>query len=239
MQLSVQTAHHVRIDYELAGIGYRILAFIIDILIQGALAFTISVVALPLFGLAGRGNPGSVLALILIYAFIPLYHLLSELFMGRSVGKVALRLRIVRLDGKKVSFWDTLLRWIFRLVDITICSGVVAIITIIVDRNARRIGDMAAGTTVVREKHATTLSELIRYAAPEEYTVVFPQANLLSDKDIVLVKEVFSEARQRMNYKILEPLAQKIKSLTGIVTDMNNLTFIETILKDHHYLTKE
>ncbi|MDR1757321.1 MAG: RDD family protein [Culturomica sp.] len=239
MQLSVQTAHHARIDYELAGIGYRILAFMIDVLIQGALGILISFIALPFFALMSRGGTGNTFLLIILFVFIPLYHLLCELFMGRSVGKVALGLRIVRLDGKKISFWDTLLRWVFRIVDITICSGVVAMIAIIVSRNARRIGDIAAGTTVVREKSQTTLSDLTRYAAPEAYAVVFPQANLLSDQDIAIVKEVVSEVRQRMEYKLLEPLARKIKSITGIVTDMDNLTFVTTILKDHHHLTKE
>ena len=238
MQLSVNTAHHVNIDYELAGIGNRILAFIIDVLIQGALLFFISMIAGPVIGFS-RGGPGSVVFAIIIYSVIPLYHLLSELFIGRSVGKIALGLQIVRLDGQKVSFWDTLLRWVFRLVDITVSSGVAAVVTIILSRHARRIGDIAAGTTVVRQKTAATLADLTRYSTPEEYTVVFPQANLLTDRDIATIKEILSEVQTSLEYKLLDPLARKIKSLTGITSDMDNLTFIKTLLKDYNHLTKE
>ena len=144
-----------------------------------------------------------------------------------------MRLQVVKLNGKKLTFWDCMLRWVFRLVDITISSGAVALISIIVSKHTQRLGDLAAGTTVIRHERSVTLKQMSQYDAPEEYEVVFQQAALLSDKDIKIIKDVLREVNRNKNYGLLAPLAKKIKEVTGIETDMVPLDFVKTILKDY------
>lgn len=151
---------------------------------------------------------------------------------------MVLHLRVVRLDGKKITFWDILLRWILRLVDITMTFGIIAMLSIIISKKMQRIGDFAAGTTVIRENQAITLERLSTNDTPEEYQVVFHQVNLLSDKDVSIIREVIKEVEKNKNYKLLEPLSFKIKELTGIQTDMVNVEFIKTVINDYTHLTK-
>ncbi len=149
------------------------------------------------------------------------------------------RIRVVRLDGQKLSFWDCMLRWALRLVDISASLGIVAMSSIVISSRMQRLGDLAAGTIVVREKNGTSFSQLSLYDTPEDYQAVYPQVAMLTDKDISIIKEIMQEVEQNKDYKLLTPLALRVKTLTGIQTNMSHLTFIQTVLKDYTYLTKQ
>lgn len=239
MKISVNTVQNVGIDYELAGVGPRILATLLDFLILGSFGFLFALLAGLGVGIS-KGSTGSMVFFIILFSLLPLYHLLCELFFhGKSVGKMAFSLQVVRLDGKKVSFWDYMLRWVFRLIDITLTSGVAAIISIVVTKHTQRIGDLAAGTTVIRQKKCVSLQDLTRHATPSDYTVVFPQVRLLSDRDIQIINEVVTEVNRSLDFKLLDPLAKKIKEVTGISSSMDNQTFVKTVLKDYYHLAQE
>jgi len=154
------------------------------------------------------------------------------------VGKLVMHLQVIKLDGQKLSFWDCLLRWVFRLIDITISSGSIAVVFILFTRHAQRLGDLAAGTIVVKHEKKVSLAQLSHYDTPEEYRVVFPQAALLTDQDIVIIKEVMAEVNKTRTFSLLPPLAARIKAASGIETGMANLEFIQTILKDYIHLTQ-
>ena len=232
MNISISTAHNVDIDYTPAGVLDRILATMID----GAVQLGIFLLGIMIFGLLDL--PGSsTWYFILLTVIIALYHLVCEsVFHGQSLGKLTKHIQVVKLNGKKLTFWDCMLRWIFRLVDISISSGAIAVISIMISKRMQRLGDMAAGTTVIRHEKDVTLKQMSEFEAPEEYQVVFQQASLLSDKDIKIIKEVLREVRKNSNYALLGPLTKKIKEITGIETDMIPLEFVETILKDYSHL---
>lgn len=234
MDLSVNTAQNVSINYKVAGIASRIFATTIDLLVLvgiGIVAFLIT---------SEMGRPHRNIVQTIIFACLLLYHLLSEFFLnGQSFGKIAFKLRVIRLDGKKLTFWDCLLRWTLRLVDITCCSGVIGSFSIIATKNMQRLGDLAAGTTVIIENNKTTLHQLSRYDTAEDYQVIFPQVAVLTDKDMAILREILQEVKSKREYRLLEPLVGKIKQLTGIQTDMPNLRFIQTVLSDYIHLSKQ
>lgn len=232
MNISINTAHNVAIDYTPAGVIDRILATIIDFALLFGLFF-VGGVALALLNQFVEAN----WILIIFIILLSFYHLVCEYaFNGRSLGKYTMRLQVVKLNGKKLTFWDCMLRWVFRLVDITISSGAVALISIIVSKHMQRLGDLAAGTTVIKHERSVTLKQMSLYDAPEEYEVVFQQAALLSDKDIKIIKDILVEVNKNRNYGLLAPLVKKIKEVTGIETDMIPLDFVKTILKDYTHL---
>lgn len=232
MNISISTAHHVDIDYTPAGIFDRILATLID----GAFQFGLLLLGFMFIDFLDPVDSPTWFFVILL-VIIASYHLFCEaVFNGRSLGKYAMRIQVVKLNGKKLTFWDCMLRWVFRLVDISISSGAVALISIIASKRMQRLGDMAAGTTVIKLGKEVSLKQISEFEAPEDYQVVFQQAALLSDKDIKIIKDVLREVLKNNNYALLAPLSKKIKEVTGIETSMIPLEFVETILKDHSHL---
>lgn len=232
MNISVNTAQNVTIEYNAAGVGYRILSTLIDLSLQGG----ILIVAATVGSVFNTVTPFMVVALLIVV----LYHLLCELFLnGRSIGKMTLKMQVIRLDGKKLTFWDCILRWVFRFIDITILMGSISVVFIIATSKTQRLGDLAAGTTVICLKTAMTLKEMSQYETPDNYIPLFPQVSLLSDKDISIIKEIFHEIETTRDYKPLEPLTAKIKELTGIETDMRHLPFIRAVLLDYSHITRQ
>ncbi len=232
MNISISTAHNVDIDYIPAGVLDRILATLIDSAFQFGLLM-LGLMFIGLFSMVASPTWFFVILAVIIAS----YHLFCEaVFNGRSLGKYTMRIQVVKLNGKKLTFWDCMLRWVFRLIDISISSGAVAVISIIASKRMQRLGDMAAGTTVIKLEKAVTLKQISEFETPEEYQVVFQQAALLSDKDIKIIKDVLREVYKNNTYALLAPLTKKIKEVTGIETSMIPLEFVETILKDHSHL---
>ena len=146
MDISIRTAQHVNIVYQPAGLVNRIGATLIDLAFLGGiyiLCFTLASLS------SISGTPRQPLS---YWLFNVLLFCLWILFHGRSLGKLTLHLRVVRLDGRKLSFWNCLLRWILRLVDISASMGILAMLSIIISSKMQRLGDLAAGTTVIHEK---------------------------------------------------------------------------------------
>ncbi|MDE6451017.1 MAG: RDD family protein [Odoribacter sp.] len=223
-------AQNVNVTCQPAGLVHRICATLLDYIFMAG--------AFLLILYFSRESNGYIARIFSV--FLLCYHLLFEyLLKGQSPGKMICRIRVVRLDGQKLSFWECLLRWSLRLIDISISFGSIAMSSIIISSRMQRLGDLAAGTVVVREKTEVPHNRFTLYDTPEDYQVKFPQIAILTDKDISIIKEVMLEVEQHKDYKLLSPLASRVKTLTGIQTDMNNLTFMQTVLKDYIHLTKQ
>ena len=114
-----------------------------------------------------------------------LYHLLWEMFWnGRSPGKAVMKLRVVKLDGSKPSFSNYLLRWLLRIIDLTLTSGAVALVTILFNGRGQRLGDIAATTTVISEKKTMDLHRTLLIDIPEGYVPTYPQVTVFSDREM-------------------------------------------------------
>ena len=148
----IRTADNVGIGYDAAGIGSRFLAFAIDVLVQGIVVLAALIVAV---ALAPTGIAGSLA--IALFLLVPLlvsvgYFAVAEaLTAGRTPGKRAVGLRVIRLDGGAPGLHEALVRNIVRIVDLVLGVGVAVMFF---DRRSRRLGDLAAGTVVVREQRA-------------------------------------------------------------------------------------
>ena len=106
-----------------------------------------------------------------------------------------------------------MIRWLFRIIESgAFIGGIVPVITIAVNGKGQRLGDMAAGTTVVKLKPAVSLDEVLLRPFDESYVVQFPEVRLLSDRDIGIVQE----ALRICDEGILIRTADKKKDVTGI-----------------------
>lgn len=226
----ILTSQNVSVKYATAGVGNRMAASAIDYIFLGIWGLLISVVVQNGF------EPGKVVILILFGLPVVIYHPVMEIFFnGQSVGKMMMKIRVMKTDGSTPSVTSYLLRWIFRLIDVTASGGSVAVTSIAFTGKSQRLGDLAAGTTVIRLKERTKLQELIPVSGIENYTPVFSEVVALSDRDIQLVKKVLHKRSSAWDPQLAANMSSHVKKVTGITTDMADLKFLKTILSDFEY----
>ena len=161
-RVDYETPELVVVSYDLAGIGSRVNAALIDYLICVVLIAVVAAVgfsAIPK-GLAARANPealtGWVLAIIVFAQFLVLwgyYVLFEALADGRTPGKRFMRLRVVRDGGLSVTFGASATRNLVRVIDMQpVFLYAVGLVSMILSKQGKRLGDVAAGTIVVREE---------------------------------------------------------------------------------------
>jgi uncharacterized RDD family membrane protein YckC len=241
--IRVHTTQNVTLEYETGSLGNRIVAAILDNLILIAYAATVFGLAIWLGGRLTMYNPLMWLVGLLIGIPYVFYNLACEvLFNGQSLGKKAMQLRVMRLDGTAPRLGDYFLRWLLRIVDTSLpgIGGLVAIITIAANGKGQRLGDIAAGTTVISLKpRAEELTNLTTALPPEGYQPVFPQVVDLSDHDIALLRQLLNRGLQQENYVLLNETATKIKQLLHVQSDMSDEAFLRTVLRDHAHLVAQ
>ncbi|HET9502835.1 MAG TPA: RDD family protein [Hymenobacter sp.] len=232
----IYTTQNVSLAYEAASIGDRIVAALIDIAIL--VAWMIGVGWLLRQLLPTDYEVRQWVAWVVIGVPVGFYDLACEVLLnGQTVGKKARHLRVVRLDGTAPRLGDFLLRWLLRIIDIDLTAGAIAIITIALNGRGQRLGDLAAGTTVVSLRpQASPLAEVVSAAVPTDYEPVFPQAGQLSDHDISLLRQLIGRSLRRQNYLLLHDTALKVKSLLDVQSELEDEVFLRTVLRDHAHL---
>ncbi|SNY99408.1 RDD family protein [Flagellimonas pacifica] len=237
--LQINTTQNVNLDYKIVSIGERIVAFLIDGLILYMYAFLVNIIV-DAFGYiyedtwTQRGLAALIFLPAMFYSL-----LMHSIFNGRTVGKMLLKMRVVRLDGTPVHWSNYLVRWMLRLVDIWIFLGSIGILSIIFTEKRQRVGDAAAGTVVISTKNKTKVSHTILEEIKEEYVPQFTNVTLLSDKDVRLIKDTFLIAKRSNDYKTLTALRVKVESILNTKSKLYDVQFLDTILKDYNYYTQK
>ena len=231
--IRVRTTQNVFIDYPVGSVGDRILAYLLDRLIL--IVYSVAVLG------AFTKLEIETSYVWLIFFGVPwlFYSLLFEIFMnGQTPGKKVLRIKVVRLDGTPPTIGDYLLRWIFAFVDIFILSGAVAVVMVAMGGKGQRLGDVVAGTAVVKLlEHEQVASGKVFIEPEEQYTPRFSQVISLSDRDIELVRRALEANRDQGNMQPVIVVTDEIKSLLNIETDMPPVKFLYTIIKDYQTIT--
>lgn len=145
--VEVRTSENVELGWDVAGIGSRLLALVVDLLLVGLIDACLLILVTAV--LVGSDSVGAILLLSFI-SFVVLvgYFVVAETASGgRTPGKRALGLRVIRVDGGAAGFGEALVRGLVRVVDLPL-----GIFPMFFTRSTRRFGDFAAGTFVVREK---------------------------------------------------------------------------------------
>lgn len=164
--LVVSTPERVAFQYEVAGIGSRFLAQILDVIAISAIQLVITILAASLGGIFNAGQLALLVELILSFILLAGYFLISEAAMnGQTVGKRAFRLRVVGDQGQPVSIAQAAIRNLVRIVDFLPLFYAVGIVTMFANRRAKRLGDFAAGTLVVRDRERINLYDLSSQSA--------------------------------------------------------------------------
>lgn len=245
-QLSINTTQNVNINFTAATIGDRILAYILDFLVKAAYVIVVYYIffyALGINKLMDRMDDKWSQASIQIMFYLPVifYSLILEsLLEGQTLGKRLLKIKVVKIDGYQASFGDYIMRWIFRIVDVSLSSGIVGLVSIIASEKSQRLGDMAAGTSVITLKNNININHTILEEIDVNYVPTYPLVIKLSDNDARIIKETFNNARTNKDYQMISKLKTKIEDVTGIRNQSGNEEdFIKTISKDYNYYTQK
>jgi len=234
-EFQIETAQNVGINQNVANIGDRMLGYLIDsaVILFYVIASILLLVALDL----DMGDAWSIYLLVNLPAF--LYYVLLETFWdGKTIGKSAMNTRVVKLDGSKPSFANYFVRWILRIVDVVLTSGGAAVLTILIKGNGQRIGDIAAGTTVISEKKKVTINDTILKEIPVGYVPTYSQVTVLNDADMQKVKNLYDDAVLKGNHNIILNLHHRLIKVMAVEPKENPVDFIAKVIKDYNYYTQ-
>ena len=242
-QIAINSSQNVNINFNIANIGERIAAFMIDMAIKSAYYIVIYLLFFRVFNLGivlDKMDNWSAAAVMIVITFpIQIYTLVCESMMeGQTFGKKVLQIKVVKIDGYQASFGDYLIRWFFRLIDMGIIF--IGFFSMVISRNNQRLGGIASGTAVISLKNKINISHTILENLKEDYVPTFPQVIALSDNDVRIIKENFLKAQKVNDQVIIRKLGDKIKQILKLEIDKTRMTerqFIDTVIKDYNFYT--
>jgi uncharacterized RDD family membrane protein YckC len=255
-QLNIETPELVAIEMPLAGIGSRFIAILIDYLIWGAAFFVLAIMAaiivpaLHVFGGVSANWAIGVFVLIIFLLQWGYFTLFEAFDFGRTPGKRVARIRVIHQSGRGVNFVESLARNLVRFVDYLPGFYAVGVVSIFVSRRNQRLGDMVAGTLVVRDREAdaprwgeigsrslTAPALAVESPIPPPHlrvTLPAPALAKLSAADLEVLEGFFAR-RLEMDLATRAALANRIasalcaKSGLSIPPDTSVETFIEAV----------
>lgn len=234
-QTSIITGQNVKIQQTAATLLQRVVAWVIDyIVLYFVSLFFVAIISV--FALGGSENAMYVCLVIYILTIV-MYPFWMELFNnGQSLGKMAMKIRVVCLDGTRPSISALFIRWITLIFD-----SVLGLAFIIFSKNSQRIGDLAAGTTVVKittAKQPATFNAL--YFMSRNFKPTFPEANKLTMHQVGIIEKVLDLEFGEERHRYINQLTDKITKMLGIKPKDNNYEkFLVTLYNDFHfYATK-
>lgn len=221
------TPEAVTIVLDVAGLGSRMIAWLIDTLIQLAIAIPI------VLGIGAGNLSGSVelvvLSLILFVLFWGYYPIFELSWQGQTPGKRAQRLRVIRSDGQPAGGAAITVRNLIRILDVFLLPFL-AVISMIVTARAQRLGDLAAGTLVVREARFTAPESVVPASRPDLPAV---DATGLSERDYDVIRSFLARRGSldpTARWRLAAQLAAAVRGRVGSLPDgLADETLLEAV----------
>ncbi|MBA3946512.1 MAG: RDD family protein [Herpetosiphonaceae bacterium] len=222
--LLIETPEQIALSYDIAGIGARFVAALVDHILIGVLIALLAAVAISLsernllagslaFGLAALGG----------YLLLCGYYIFFEtLWNGQTPGKRLIGLRVMRPGGRPIGFLGSATRNIIRLIDFLPIFYGIGLVAMFIDRHGRRLGDLAAGALTVKEQRSLTLQSLVATEGPlppgpvaERLTI--PNLQVITPADYRLIQDYLRQrlelslsARRRLSGQLLQGLQRRL-----------------------------
>lgn len=239
--IDITTTQKVTIEYELAELRERIIAFFMDLLILSSSLLILGLLFVGAFGVDSTELYFLLIALP-VFAF---YSPVSEMLMdGQTLGKRILGIKVVKLTGKEPSNNDYLIRWVFRLIDIWLSGGTIAAMLVSSSPKAQRLGDVTSNTTLIRVKFVPRfrLEDIERISSLENYEPTYPEVKRLNEEDMLLIKSIVSRARRYDNAAHREALDNLVTRLMSVLDipkrPRNAIEFLKILIRDYIVLTR-
>jgi len=261
-EYTIDTPENVSFGYEVAGIGSRFLGGLFDSVLIGLALFFLNIVVVALLQLVNAGGAaatllgseadvtwaaGLVLAIYTLLNFVVIwgYYVVFELtWNGQTPGKRWARLRVVRANGNPAGFLDVVIRNLVRIVDFLPTGYGLGLTVMFLNQHARRLGDYAAGTIVIKERSNIALETLgvhrqhalAGVTTPEiqaAWQQRFPALRRLSATDYDLIRDALARHDQgQITPGVLHRLATAIAGKLGALTPDQNWQASRAFLND-------
>jgi uncharacterized RDD family membrane protein YckC len=221
-QQGIVTPEAVLLEFDTAGVGSRIVGRSIDAAAQGLAAFVVLLALTSLFTFGGLPE-WFVVVLVLFGLFIVIFGysvIFETLWNGKTPGKSAMGLRVVTAEGAPIRFRHAAIRAIVGIIDFMLVpGGALAIVTSLLSRRTQRLGDLAAGTIVLRERTAAMAPSAVTFRpfpGWEPYVASLDVGSLTAEEYglvrsfLMRVNELEPGARVALAVRLATPIAARI-----------------------------
>lgn len=239
--IEINTTQNVHIQYELATLTDRLIAFIVDAVIMWGAIAIISGIFVAAFGYDNM----QYVYFIIIYPIFIFYTLTSEILLdGQTIGKKATGIKIVRIDGNEPTLSDHMVRWSFRMIDIYFSLGSIAVMLVNSTEHHQRLGDIMANTVAIRLKPKVNiqLNDVLHIHSTNDYQPKYPAVKQWKEEDILLIKTTLEQIKKYPNeahQQALHQLVKKLSSRLQLSTLPKDKTlFLKTLINDYVVLTR-
>ena len=217
--LTVVTPEAVVLDFRAAGLGSRTLAKMIDLLIQ----FFALIVLLFVVGAVAFASESAAIVMIVVFLFVIFYGystILETWWNGRTVGKRLFGIRVITTEGGPVRFRHAAIRAMIGTFDFFFPApgGLLAVSFALLTTRSQRLGDLAAGTIVIRDRRSEQAPVFFAPAYGAELVGRELDASLLDATHYTLIREVLLRGPELMpeaRWAITEQLADRVAARTG------------------------
>jgi uncharacterized RDD family membrane protein YckC len=237
--VDITTTQNVTIQYDLATLFDRVIAFVLDSMIKWA---AIGIVQF-LFHQAGiTWRYAFVTTAVLVeYFYTPLFEIYLN---GQTPGKKVLRIKVIKLDGTSPKAIDFFTRWTFHLFETGMTLGTLSSLMVWFSNRGQRIGDIVANTVVVKQNldNRFKLSKLMKLDTLKEYEPVYPEVVQFNESEMLLIKESLVRFQKYPNdghREAIKALSEKAQSFLQVIPQSkSHIKFLNTLLKDYVSLTR-
>ncbi len=246
--IDITTTQQVTIEYELAALRDRFLSYMIDNMIIGAVCmFMYLIISSAFYYEFQADNNGGEMRMygLLLPTIFVLYHFLSELLMdGQSIGKKAVGIKVIKLNGKEGTASDYFIRTLFHFIDTMFSFYILGSIMILSTDKSQRLGDLAANTAVIKVKFNLRfrLEDIMKINSLADYEPLYPDVRQFSEQDMLLIKSVVARNRQYNNTSHKEVVNTLVRDLMLkldiIETPKDKIHFLKTLIRDYIVLTR-
>ncbi|MCL1912616.1 MAG: RDD family protein [Eubacteriaceae bacterium] len=224
----ISTPEQLNLTYKMAGLGSRFLAFAVDTAIQLFLSVVI-VISLSQLSTWNHNTESYLALIIVLYALVfHGYYMIFEILMkGRTPGKALVKIRVVLKDGRAADLSGLVLRNLIRLVDSLPFFYIVGILCMFINKDSRRLGDIAAGTIVIIDKKRATLDSILSRNTAEHNS-------RLTDHETAIIRDFLARKAQlsgKARFALAEQIALPLYERYGIPESQreNPESFLEDI----------
>ena len=231
----VHTAQNVVISFQVATLMQRALAYIIDVLIILGSILAINFITAVLF------YQFSYLQFFIIAFYTPTCEILLN---GQTLGKKAMKLRVMNVKGKEPVTLDYIIRWSFRFIDLYLSLYSVAVVLASTSTRGQRLGGILSNTMVVstRSEMDLNLNDILRIEDRSNYQPQYEEVYRFGEDEMLTIKSLLdrqSKYKNTAHKKLIAEAAQRCATVLQLSAVPNDkTTFLKTLLRDYIVITR-
>ena len=240
-QSSIITGQYVELTQTPASVGDRLIAALIDYTILGVyfIAATFAFIGVMDSYTSSVSDTTLIMYVLLTYSPVLFYYPACEIFgKGQSVGKLVMKMRVVTIDGNAPSVGSILLRWLLYPID-SFFTGFLGVVFITFGKHRQRLGDLAAGTMVIKTSAAQyDFYSINDYSYVQQgYEPTYPEAANLSTRQVDLIQRTLYSSDLSRRGELVYKLAIQVQQFLGVPVAQGLYAdvFLKTVFNDFYY----